>query len=123
MCVLDRHVRILYEFMFLYIRPLALGGTVQNNQKTGLFAVFSTLGPFAHPRMDPKRYAKVRKWAGCMAQCQSLKIGPNQIIRSILLEEMVKNNQKIVFYAVFSHLGTPKWTQNGTRRPSSGQDL
>jgi hypothetical protein len=34
---------------------------VRNNQKTG-FHVFSILGPFGHPQMDPKRYPKVCKW-------------------------------------------------------------
>jgi hypothetical protein len=28
-----------------------------------------------------------------------------------------------MFYAVFGHLGTLKWTQKGTQRPASGQDV
>jgi hypothetical protein len=36
-----------------------------------------------------------------MAQYLNLKIGPNQIIRPVLLGEMVRNNQKTGFYAVF----------------------
>jgi hypothetical protein len=34
------------------------------------------------------------------------KEAPNQLNRPILVEEMVQNNQKIVFYAVTGHLGT-----------------
>jgi hypothetical protein len=47
---------------------------------------------------------------------------PNQINRPILVGEIVRNNQKIV-YAVLGHLGTPKWSQIGTQRPASGQDV
>jgi hypothetical protein len=32
---------------------------------------------------------------------------------------MVKN-QKIAFYAVLGHLGTPKWTRKGAQRPTNG---
>jgi hypothetical protein len=28
---------------------------------------------------------------------------------------MIQNNEKIVFYALLGHLGTPKWTQKGTQ--------
>jgi hypothetical protein len=34
------------------------------------------MGAFGHPPMDPKRYSKARKWAGCTAQYLSLKIRP-----------------------------------------------
>jgi hypothetical protein len=57
--------------------------------------------------MDAKRYAKVRRWEGCISQCQSLKLGPNQIIRPILLGEMVKNNQKIGFMLFLAILASP----------------
>jgi hypothetical protein len=74
--------------------------------------------------MDPKKYTKARKWVGCTAQCLSLKKkAPNQSNRPILVGEMVQNNQKIVFYAILGHLGTPKWTQKGTQRSASGQDV
>jgi hypothetical protein len=43
--------------------------------------------------------------------------------RPILVGEMVQNNQKLVFYAVLGHLGTPKWTQKGTQRLASEQDV
>jgi hypothetical protein len=36
---------------------------------------------------------------------------------------MVQNNQKIVFYAILGHLGTPEWTQNSKQRPANGQDV
>jgi hypothetical protein len=36
--------------------------------------LFSMLGPFGHPKNDPKRYSKVRMWVGPMAQYVSLKI-------------------------------------------------
>jgi hypothetical protein len=32
-----------------------------------------------------------------------------------------KNTQKIVFYAVLGHLGTPKTTQKSTQRPANEQ--
>jgi hypothetical protein len=33
-------------------------------------------GHFGHPQLDRKRYRKVRKWVGRMAQCLRLKISP-----------------------------------------------
>jgi len=36
---------------------------------------------------------------------------------------MVQNNQKTVFYAVYGHFDTPKWTQNDTQGPTIGQDV
>jgi hypothetical protein len=70
--------------------------------------------------MDPKRYAKVRKWAGCMAQYQSLKINPNQIIRPILSGEMVENNQKIDFMLFLAIRAPPNGPKKSTPRPASG---
>jgi hypothetical protein len=51
--------------------------------------------------MDPKVYTKACNWAGCMAPCLGYKKAPYQIIMPILLVEMVPNNQKTGFYAVF----------------------
>jgi len=52
-----------------------------------------------------------------MAQCQSLKIGPNQIIRPILLGEMVENNQKffvlMLFLAIWALSNGPKKVLRG----------
>jgi hypothetical protein len=41
-----------------------------------VFMLFFILGPFGHPKMDPKIYSKTDKQAGCMAQCVKLKISP-----------------------------------------------
>jgi hypothetical protein len=77
---------------------------------TGFF--FSLLGPVKHPQMHPKKYTKVLKRAGCMAQCLNLKISSKLIISNILLGEMVQDSKNTGFYAVYSpcwcHLGTPK---------------
>jgi hypothetical protein len=61
-------------------------------------------------------------------KCLGLKISPNQIIRPILLGEMVQNNQKkrslyAVFLSFWGHFETPKKTQKGTQRPASGQNV
>ena len=37
--------------------------------------------------------------------------------------EMVQINQKLGFFSVLGHLGTPKWTQKGTQRPASERDV
>jgi hypothetical protein len=42
-----------------------------------------------------------------MSQCLSLKISPYQIIRSILVGEIVQNNQKIVFFMLFWGIWAP----------------
>jgi hypothetical protein len=55
--------------------------------------------------MNPKWYTEARKWTGCMVQCLYIKVAPNQIIRLIFLGEMVQNNQKTSFYAVFGYSG------------------
>jgi hypothetical protein len=34
-----------------------------------------------------------------------------------------KQPENSLFYAVFGHLGTPKWTQKSTQRPASGRDV
>jgi hypothetical protein len=52
------------------------------------------------------------------AQCLSLKKVPNQIIRPILIREIVQNNQKTGFFCCFSllfwgHLGILKMNQKG----------
>jgi hypothetical protein len=52
-----------------------------------------------------------------MSQCLSLKMGPNQINRPILVGEMVQNSEKMGVYAELGHLGTPNWTQKGTQGP------
>jgi hypothetical protein len=44
--------------------------------------------------------------------------------RPILVREIDKNNQKIVyFYGLLREFDTPKWTQKGTQRPKSGKDV
>jgi hypothetical protein len=64
-----------------------------------------------------------------MPQHLSSKKAPNQINMPILVGEMVKNKQKIVFtrkwffHAILGHLCTPKWTQKGKQRPASGRDV
>jgi hypothetical protein len=35
----------------------------------------------------------------------------------------MKQPENSFFYAVLGHLGTPKLTQKGTQRPTSGQDV
>jgi hypothetical protein len=62
------------------------------------------MGPFGHNQIHLKRSPKVHK---CTAQCLSLEKTPNQIIKPILLEETIQNNQKTDFHAVFGHFGAP----------------
>jgi hypothetical protein len=50
-----------------------------------------------------------------MTQCLSLE-ALNQIIRPILLEEMIQNNQKTDFYAVFGHFRTIGVPLNGPKK-------
>jgi hypothetical protein len=55
------------------------------------------------------------------------KKAPNQIIRPIFLREIVHNNKKTGFYAVFFYFGTlwapPNESKKGTQRFASGQDV
>jgi hypothetical protein len=44
------------------------------------------------------------------------------MIRPVLVGEIVKK-RKSFSYDFLGHLGTPKWTQKGTQRPTSGQDV
>jgi hypothetical protein len=56
-----------------------------------------------------------------------LKTAHNQIIRPLLLEEIVQNNQKTGFcagfFSIWSHLGTPIGIQKGTQRSASNQEV
>jgi hypothetical protein len=59
------------------IRPILIREMVQNNQKTGIFAVFfSILRTFRHPKINQKQYPNKPKWARFMAQYQNFKNEP-----------------------------------------------
>jgi hypothetical protein len=59
-----------------------------------------------------------------MAQCLSLKISHNQIIRPILYGEIVQNNQKpVYFFAVFFHFGANWAAQNEPKKVPKGQKV
>jgi hypothetical protein len=71
----------------------------------------------------------------------SSKIGPNDLVSGLFLGLDInhmylfwgapiwpQNDQKLQktvkkFLCCFGHLGTPKWTQKGTQRPTSGRDV
>jgi hypothetical protein len=81
---------------------------VQSNHKTDYLCCFrpfwNHLGTLKWTQKGKQRPASA--W-DIWLKCLSLKIIPNQVIRPILLEEMVQNNQKTWFlYAVvFFHFG------------------
>jgi hypothetical protein len=58
-------------------------------------------------------------WPNVLAR----KGAPSQNNRPIIVREMVQNNKKTVFLCCLGHLNTPKWTQKGTQRPGTGQDV
>jgi hypothetical protein len=87
--------------------------------KKQFFLLLFILEPFRHPQIDLKRYPKASKWAGCRAQCVSLKKSNRKNSRPILLGEMVQTNPKTGygFYAgFFGPLGTPKQTHKCTQK-------
>jgi hypothetical protein len=55
------------------IKPIFVGKIGQNNQKISSLCCFGASG---QPQMEPKRYPKARKRAGCKSQHLSLKIIP-----------------------------------------------
>ena len=68
--------------------------------------------------MDPKSYAKACMWAKFMTQfVLAWKKAPNQINRPILVEEMIQNNQKIVFSVLFWGIWAPL---NGPKKVLKG---
>jgi hypothetical protein len=78
---------------------------VQNNQKTGFYAVFFHFGAIWAPPYGLKKVSKGPQVGGKYGPRSKLKKKPltklGEIIRPILLREMVQNNQKTGFYAAF----------------------
>jgi hypothetical protein len=94
--------------------PVLLGEMVRNNQKTGFYAVF-----FLHcmaiwaPPNRPKKVAKGSQVGGRYGPTSKLNNKHlTKLLGPFFLGDMVRNNQKTGFYAVFcsceGHLGTPK---------------
>jgi hypothetical protein len=85
------------------------------------------LGQLGTPKWTQKGTQRPISGRNVWPNVRAKKLAPNQIIRSILLGEMVQNNQKTVFLCCFwpfwGHFGTVKWTQKGTQRPASRGDV
>jgi hypothetical protein len=47
---------------------------VQNNQKTGFYAIFGHSGAVLVAQMNPRRDAKARKWIECLVQCLTAEV-------------------------------------------------
>jgi hypothetical protein len=77
---------------------------VQNDQKTGLNAVFAMLWSFGYSQIDPKRNTKAHKLTRCIAQCLDLKYRP---ISNHLAHSFRRNGKKqpSVRNAIFGNFG------------------
>jgi hypothetical protein len=66
--------------------------------------------------MDPKRYSKAYKWAGCIDQCLSMK---KKLLHETFGPSLKRNGPKepensfflYCFSSFWGHLGTPKQSQ------------
>jgi hypothetical protein len=85
------------------IGPIPLREMVQSNLKTVFLPYWDHLGTLKWTQKGKQRPTSGRDvWSVCL----SLEMSPNQIIKPILLKEIVQNNQKTGFFkAVFCYLG------------------